>query len=240
MATWTRREAAVLLGLGAFSAAARSAERPAGKGKPRLDHIVWAVPDLEEGRKLFEQLTGVVSASGGIAPGRSQSHNALVGLGNGSYLEIFAPRVAMPNGGYWRDLIEDGKPHLASFCLRVEDEFSALLKAMPDTGLKSTAPRAMGRTRTDGIALNWKLLNVSGTTMDNYLPFFIDWLGSKPHPAEDSPQGVRLESFEVRHPQADAMQKIFTALAIDVPVVQAASPSFALHLQTPKGKVVLG
>lgn len=244
MTKLTRREASLLFGLGlglglpGVAAAARKGAGASDKGKPRLDHIVWAVPDLEAGRALFEQLSGVTAVSGGRAPGRSESHNALVGLGDGAYLEIFAPRVAMKSGR-WLDLVQDGKPHIASFCLRVEDEFASLQKAIPEAGLQSTPPRAMGRVRPDGVELKWKLLNISGASVDDSLPFFIDWLGSKPHPSEDSPQGVRLQRFEVRHPETAALRRIFKKLAIDVAVVHAEKPSLAAYLATPKGRVVL-
>jgi len=32
----------------------------------RLDHILWAAPDLDEGERLFERLTGVAPARGGV------------------------------------------------------------------------------------------------------------------------------------------------------------------------------
>lgn len=243
MTELTRREAGLLLGLGlglSIAGPAMAARLTGGSGgKPKLDHIVWAVPDLEEGRKLFAELTGVQAVSGGKAPGRSESHNALVSLGDGAYLEIFAPRVAMSRGR-WLDLVQDGKPHLASYCLRVEDEFTDLLKAIPAAGLQATGPRAMGRVRPDGVALKWKLLNISGSKVDDSLPFFIDWLGSRPHPSEDSPAGARLHHFEVRHPDAAEVTRIFKTLAIDLPVVHAEQPALALHLDTPKGRVVLG
>lgn len=242
MTELTRREAALLLGLGlgAGIAAPAGAARLVwtAKGKPGLDHIVWAVPDLDEGRKLFAELTGVEPVSGGKAPGRDRPHNALVSLGGGTYLEVFAPRVAM-SSGRWFDAIQDGKPHVVSYCLHVQDEFADLQKAIPQAKLKADGPRAMGRVRPDGIQLNWKLLNISGSAVDDSLPFFIDWLGSKPHPSEDSPAGARLARFEVRHPQAAEVRRIFAKLAIDLPVVEADAPALAVHLDTPKGRVVL-
>ncbi len=243
----SRREFNTLtgLGLGGLVTGAATdliaAERPIGKlakGKPVLDHIVWAVPDLEQGRAYFEDLTGVASVSGGKAPGRDKSHNALAALGNGAYFEIFSPVIGM-KGDNWHHLVQDGKPKLVSYCLRVEDEFDALQRNAVNAGFKHDTPYAMGRVRPDGNQLNWKLLNISGSGVDNSLPFFIDWLGSKPHPSEDSPAGVTLTRFEVGHPNAAEVTRVFKALDIDLPVVSAKTLSFAAHLETPKGTVVL-
>jgi hypothetical protein len=241
MRGFTRREANLLIGLGLASLATGvfASNGSKNKGKPVLDHIVWAVPELEEGRRIFESLTGVTSVSGGKSPGNTVSHNALVNLGNGAYFEIFCPSVVMKSGP-WLDLVrEDGKPKIASFCMRVEDGFKALQKNIPAAGLKGTEPRAMGRVRPDGVEIKWKLLNVSGSKLDNSLPFFIDWLGSRPHPAEDSPTGVLLKRFEVAHPNASEIKRIFDTLEIDIPVITTDKPSFAAYLDTPKGAVVL-
>ena len=224
----TRREAGLLAsiasGLLSLGGAGAATAAP-GAARLRLDHIVWAVPDLEEGRRQIEAWTGILPVLGGHAPGATQSHNALASLGGGTYLEVFAPRVAM-RSGRWLDLVSDGKPHIASYALRTNG-FDALLKAVPNVGLSPSGPRAIGRVRADGSAL------------DDSLPFFIDWLGSKPHPSEDSPQGIALERFEVNHPDADQLRRVFSALAIDIPVQRADKPSFAAHLRTPKGPLIL-
>jgi len=246
MAGFTRREMNLLIGLGlaglatgTFGKGAFASNGMKNPGKPVIDHIVWGVPELEEGRRMFESLTGVASVSGGRSPGNTVSHNALASLGNGAYFEIFCPSVVMKSGP-WLDLVRaDGKPKIVSFCLRVEDGFKGLQQNIPGAGLKGSEPRAMGRVRPDGVELKWKLLNISGSKVDNSLPFFIDWLGSRPHPSEDSPAGVLLKRFEVVHPDAAEVKRVFDALEIDIPVVAGDKPSFAAYLETPKGSVVL-
>ena len=241
MTTFTRRDLNKLLGFGlaGLVTGAFAQGTANGKGKPVLDHLIWIVPDLEEGRRTFEALTGVGSILGGITPGRASSHNALVSFGDGSYLEIFSPKVAMTSGR-WLDLVnQDGQPKLVSYVMRVEDEFREVQKNIPASGLKGTAPKAMGRKRPDGIEMKWSLLNVSGSPSDNSLPYFIDWLGTKPHPSEDSPTGVKLKRFELGHPNAGELKRIFDALQIDLPVITSEKPSFAAYIESPKGNVVL-
>ena len=237
MSAITRRNAGMLLGAAATAVATRSAfaNTPAA---PVLDHIVWAVPDLEEGRRTFEAMTGVLPVHGGIAPGRSQFHNALASLGDGSYVEVFASKIAMTRGP-WLDAIADGKPHLVGYGMQVHDRFEKLLQAMPKVDVKTTYRRAMSRQRPDGVKLEWEIMMVESAVLGPLTPFFIDWMDAKPHPSEDSPKGIANTRFEMRHPDPGAVRRIFDALQMDIPVVAAPRPSLAMMLKTAKGEVLL-
>ena len=239
MTDFSRRDATRLLGLGAALLASGGVEAAGTNKRFELDHIVWAVPDLDEGVALITELTGVAPVSGGIAPGRTAPHNALLALGGGSYLEVFSPTRATGNGGKWGELITDGKPHVASYALRVEDHFAALLGAFPVKGVAHSDPRPMGRVRPDGGKLNWELVHLIDTPLAPVLPFFIDWLGSKPHPSESSPRGITIDRIEVAHPQADELVRIHRALGIETPVLRGDKPAIHLLLNAPKGKVWL-
>jgi catechol 2,3-dioxygenase-like lactoylglutathione lyase family enzyme len=236
MSTVSRREFQLLLGLGLVGMT-RMARAAAGD-RPQLDHIVFLVPNLEAAMDRFEAMTGVRPLSGGVAPGRAASHNALVGLGGGSYLEVFSPDRAMTSGVWLDEIHARPEPHIGGFCMRVEGGLDDLAKATVAAGLTGAGPREMGRKRPDGVTLNWKLYNVDAPLAGPTMPFFIDWLGS-PHPSADSPQGCKLTGFGIGHPNPDEMKRIFTALKIDAPVTQAAKPTITAQLDTPNGVITL-
>src|SRR5689334_1224334 len=58
---------------------------------PRVDHVMLGVADLDAGVREFEERTGVAPRYGGEHP-RLGTHNAIASLGDGTYVEIIAPR----------------------------------------------------------------------------------------------------------------------------------------------------
>ena len=58
-----------------------------------IDHIVIGARTLEDGARYIEELLGVKPVQGGAHPGVG-THNMLLGMGSGCYIEVIAPERA--------------------------------------------------------------------------------------------------------------------------------------------------
>lgn len=201
-----------------------------------LDHILWAAPDLDAGSALIGKLTGVDPARGGSHPGFG-TRNSLLSLG-ATYLEIISPDPAQSlEGNRGGSIAALAHPGLATFAVRTRN-LDAYAAAASRAGIRTRGPIEMGRTRPDGVRLDWACLYIEDTTFGEMIPFAIDWKAS-PHPAASTPVGCTLREFIVLHPQAEALSRVYREMGIEVPVRLAAQPGFLAVLQSPRGEVVL-
>jgi hypothetical protein len=203
----------------------------------RLDHLLWAAPDLDQGAGMIERLTGVVPARGGVHPGLG-TRNSLIGLDSGVYFEIISPDPAQSLAGNRGGRIAgQTRPGLLTFAIS-SDDLPSLSRAALREGLGVDGPVAMHRTTPSGDRLDWAILYLEDARFGEALPFVIDW-GKTRHPSDSAPAGCRLKSFAVAHPEGEALARLYVALAIPVAVKRAAYPSYIAELATPNGDVTL-
>lgn len=203
--------------------------------RAQVDHLLWAVPDLDRGVALFEALTGVTPAGGGSHDGFG-TRNRLLSLGEGVYFEIIAPDPAQPlEGNLGARIAAMTQPQMMTFALR-SDDLDGVCDAARGAGLTVQDPVAMGRTRDDGVRLDWSVLYMSDPRWPAF-PFVIDWQGS-PHPADTTPGGCTLKEFCALDPDPQPLAEVCRALGVDLPVRRCTRHGLMAVLGTPRGDVV--
>lgn len=202
----------------------------------KVDHLVLAVPNLEEAIEKVEKLTGVRPKIGGQHQGRG-TWNALLGLGHASYLELIAPdpKQTPPTQGAWMGVDQVEEPTLIHWAAQVNGIDQVIQKAkqqqVPVGALSSGS-----RTRMNGQVISWMLTEPMKGTDGGILPFLIDWEDSD-HPAESLPQKCQLVHLEARHPDPDLIKRQLEVLDLDMPVELGIRPQLLASIQTPNGVV---
>jgi len=194
-----------------------------------LDHLVVAAASLEAGAQWLERRLGVAPDPGGSHPGWG-THNRLMQLGAGTYLELIAadPAVARPPAPRPFGL---DRPEMQA---RIAERPRLIHYVMRTPRLDDAAP-AMGydpgviTPMTRG-ALRWRItLPVGGMPGgDGLLPTLIQWdidLSSAHPAAVLEPRGIWLERLTLRAPAPVAAQ----LAGID------SDPRIALHVAVRAG-----
>lgn len=206
-------------------------------GPPVLDHLILGVLDLEAGVEEFERRFGVRPVPGGSHPGRG-TRNALVGLGEGAYLEILAPDPAQPSTPerlFGVDRLT--APRLVGWCARADRLAERVARARA-AGYDPGDPRPGSRERPDGVALRWTYTAAPPPEGEGVVPFLIDW-GDSPHPSEGLPQLGKLVALRGVHPEPGRAMGLLAAVGVVLPVDQGPEPGLAAAVLTPRGLVLL-
>lgn len=183
----------------------------ARRGSPRIDHLIYAVPDLERGMEAVERLLRVRPVPGGRHADYG-TRNALVALGPELYLEVLAPDPELPAPARGR-LFDVGAleaPRLATWVLRT-DGIGAVAARARSLGVALGPVSAGSREQPDGTRLEWRLTDPYALPFDGVVPFLIDW-GDTPHPAGSVPDAGELVQLTLRHPTPDSVREALGAL----------------------------
>lgn len=211
---------------------------PSASVLDRVDHLVYATPDLAAGIARIEQLLGVRATPGGQHPGRG-TRNALVALGRRAYIEIIGPDPDQPAPPQPRPFGIDGlkAPRLVAWAAK-ENDLAGLSTRAAKAGVKLGELAAGSRRRPDGVLLSWNYTNPATIVADRIMPFFIDW-GKTPHPAESAVQGGALVELVAEHPDPAGVTTALNAVGLNLAVKKGSAPALVAIVNTPRGRVEL-
>lgn len=204
-----------------------------------LDHIVCAVPNLEQAVADFAEKAGVQPIIGGKHP-QHGTKNALVCLGTGSYLEFLAvdeenDKVSAPR---WMgvDLIE--KPQIVRWAIKSFDlprDQKILRRYHPDLGEIAEGSR---RTPT-GDTLRWSMTLPLPDPAVELMPFMCDWRASDLHPTDTMGLQTKILALGFLHPEPEKINAVFTELHLRSDVVKGEKPLIIAKILTPNGILTL-
>lgn len=212
-----------------------------------LDHLVLAVPDLDEAVREMAYRTGVLARSGGSHP-RMGTRNALVGLSwkgeRRCYLELLGPDPAQPDVPAEETMLGFGRlepgftPRLHAWAVRPTD-LDATLRAAEEAGIDVGQAVSASRTTPTGEELSWRLAVPDPLGLGGVQPFLIDWTGAA-HPTDADLPTMDLLSLELTHPDPDLATRVLTVLdVVHVGVVEGSPPALRAVQGTPAGVVEL-
>jgi hypothetical protein len=229
---------ALLAGLLSAPLGVRSQEMRPVQDLTRIDHLIYATPDLDRTVAELELQTGVRASAGGSHPGRG-TRNALLALGTRCYLEILGPDPTQPPPERPRtrgiDRLQAAK--LVGWAANASDLDRLSQRALAQ-GVELGAVRPGSRRKPDGELLQWRFTDPNKVLLDGLVPFLIDW-GGAAHPALDAARGCSLLELRAEHPDPAAVLRALQALDIRVPVTQAAVPALVARIKSPRGIITL-
>ena len=169
----------------------------------QLDHLAVVCADLTGGVDYVQQSLGVALQPGG-QHARYGTHNWLLSLGPGEYLEVIAPDPAAPVPEFprWFGLDRTTAPRLGNWIARVPDLGTARAATSQDIG------EIVDLRRGD---LQWRIaVPPDGSLpLNGAFPTLIEWQGTAPHPsARLTDRQVRLVRLDISHPAASTLVDI--------------------------------
>lgn len=204
----------------------------------RVDHIVLATPDVDDTADRLTTRMGVRAVAGGKHPAWG-TRNALIALGDHTYLEIIGPDPGSPPQEPPRPFGLETLtiPRIATWAVRGR-ALERLVTHARGEGVDLGEVQHRTRRRPDGVLLGWVMTDLTAPRADGIIPFFVDW-GETPHPATTSPQGGTLIGLSARHPEAGSVRAMLRSLGVGIEVEPGETPELIATLRTRKGEIEL-
>jgi hypothetical protein len=201
-----------------------------------IDHIIWACQELGSGIEKLETMTGARAEAGGKHPGLG-THNALIHIGNRSYLEIVAPDPDQGGGPWSRSLQAMTGPGLLHWAV-ARPKLGDYRNGLP--GLIGGGNEIMQASRQHPTLgpLRWQLLLLANHEFGCLVPFLIDWRDSA-HPAELLEPVCTLTEVRITTPRLPELLKIASWLRLDAEFAVGEESKLEFLIDTPRGEIKL-
>ena len=204
-----------------------------------IDHIVYAVPNLEIAMDELETKMGIRPVFGGYHTTKG-TKNALLNLGDNCYLEILAAddkdgNVKPPR---WMgiDLIQESQITRWAIKSKNLKEDQAILQ----TYNAQMGEIEQGQRKTQsGQLLTWKMILPLAQPSVEIMPFMTDWQQSDIHPADQLEQHCSLTKLVASHPNPDQIIPFLKRLSARIEIIKSEEVCIKAYIQTPIGEVVL-
>jgi len=179
-----------------------------------IDHIVLGARTLEAGAAFVQQHLGVAPRAGGVHEGYG-THNMLLGLGKGRYLEIIAPDPKQPEPAHPRPFDLDDPA--IKVMLEAEPRLIAWVARTPvlDAVIARLGPRGGEVKAMKRGDLSWRMaFPPQRQDMDNLIPALIQWQGEGAS-SRIPDSHCRLVELEAEHPEVDAVRQALAERGLD-------------------------
>jgi len=203
-----------------------------------IDHLLYATSDLQRGMDEIETLLGVRPVRSGQHP-QYGTHNALLSLGSGTYLEVIArdPDLPPPDRGVLFDVPETDGSRLIAWVYRVTD-IQESSDALRDAGIVLGSIDSGRREKPDGSVVTWELTDPYTRPLSGAIPFLIDW-GNTVHPSSAVPSGGHLVELIVTHPDAATVRSALSAIEAEVKVIDGDQFRLSATIKTNDGLITI-
>ncbi len=183
-----------------------------------LDHLVVAARDLDEGTAFVQDLLGMPLEPGGKHTAMG-THNCLLNLGDGAYLEVITtdPDAPAPDRPHWFGMdtqevkrkLEAG-PILLHWVARAKKDITLQNTDISEDIFGRVTPMQRGD-------LNWLITVPDDGHLpgDGVIPTLIDW-GGAPHPTTKLPdRGLKLVQLRGFHPRPGEVRGVLAELGLE-------------------------
>ena len=201
----------------------------------KIDHIVYAVTDLEKGMQHIENLLGVAPNFGGYHTNQG-TKNAVLNLGDQCYLEIITIdpnnlNIASPR---WMGVDLITTPKITRWSLKSENLHRDSIVIKNYNELMGTIHGGQ-RKMSDGNLLTWEMILPLAEPEVEVIPFMTDWQNSDVHPTKSLEDKCKLVELIVTHPTPQIIQPVFDELDIRLSISKQEFPSIKIKVQCPNG-----